>query len=40
MIDIRGLLVGVIAWENGYAVLTGNIKHLSKIRGLKIANYR
>lgn len=40
IIDIRDLLIGVIARENGYTVLTGNIKHFTKIRGLKILPYR
>jgi tRNA(fMet)-specific endonuclease VapC len=38
-IDIRDLLIGVIARENGYSILTGNTKHLNKIRGLKVISY-
>ncbi len=38
-IDIRDLLIGVIARENGYTILTGNTKHLNKIRGLKVIPY-
>ncbi len=38
-IDIRDLLIGVIARENGYTVLTGNTKHLNKIRGLRVLSY-
>ena len=38
-IDIRDLLIGVIARENGYSILTGNTKHLNKIRGLKVIPY-
>lgn len=40
IIDVRDLLIGVIARENGYAVLTGNVKHFARIRGLKILPYR
>ncbi|MCS7103299.1 MAG: type II toxin-antitoxin system VapC family toxin [Candidatus Korarchaeum sp.] len=40
MIDIRDLLIGIIARENGYALLTGNTKHFTKIRGLKVIEYR
>jgi len=38
-IDIRDLLIGIIARENGYAILTGNTRHLSKIRGLRVLPY-
>lgn len=38
-IDIRDLLIGVIARENGYSILTGNTKHLNKIRELKVIPY-
>lgn len=40
MIDIRDLFVGIIARENGYAVLTGNVEHFARIRGLKILSYK
>ncbi|MGB9729564.1 MAG: type II toxin-antitoxin system VapC family toxin [Thermoprotei archaeon] len=39
-IDIRDLLIGVIARENECAVLTGNTKHLTKIRGLEVLEYQ
>lgn len=39
-IDVRDLLIGIIARENGFTVLTGNIKHFSKIRGLRILSYK
>ncbi|MGC9097087.1 MAG: type II toxin-antitoxin system VapC family toxin [Infirmifilum sp.] len=38
-IDIRDLLIGIIARENGYSILTGNTRHLSKIRGLRVIPY-
>ncbi len=39
-IEIRDLLVGVIVRENGYALLTGNIKHFKRIRGLNVIPYK
>jgi len=38
-IDVRDLLIGIIARENGYSVATGNITHLSRIRGISILKY-
>lgn len=40
MIDIRDLLIGVIARENGYAVATGNTRHFERIRGLELVPYQ
>ncbi len=39
-IEIRDLLIGVMARENGYAVYTGNTKHFGMIRGLRVIPYR
>ncbi len=39
-IEIRDLLIGIIARENGYAVLTGNVKHFKRIRGLEVIPYK
>lgn len=39
-LDLRDVLVGVIARENGYAVLTGNVRHLSRVRSLKVLEYK
>ncbi|MBE9390825.1 type II toxin-antitoxin system VapC family toxin [Fervidicoccus fontis] len=39
-IDVRDLLIGIIARENGYSILTGNTGHLNKIRGLKVIPYQ
>ena len=35
-IDIRDLLIGVIARENGYSILTGNVEHFNRIRQLNV----
>ncbi len=40
IIEIRDLLIGVMARENGYAVYTGNTKHFGMIRGLRVIPYR
>lgn len=37
--DVRDLLIGIIARENGYAVATGNVKHFTGIRGLQVTRY-
>lgn len=39
-VEIRDLLIGVIARENGYAILTGNTKHFKRIRGLRVIPYK
>lgn len=39
-IDIRDLLMGIIARENGYSIVTGNVTHFNRIRGLNILEYR
>lgn len=39
-IDVRDLLIGVIARENGYAVITGSIRHFNRIRGLEVLQYK
>jgi len=39
-ISVRDLLIGVIARENGYAVVTGNEEHFRRIRGLAVINWR
>ncbi|MCD6357191.1 MAG: type II toxin-antitoxin system VapC family toxin [Thermoproteales archaeon] len=38
-IDVRDLLIGVIARENGYAIATGNVEHFTRIRGLRVIRY-
>ena len=40
LIDVRDLLIGVIAREHGYGVVTGNEEHFRRIRGLKAVNWR
>jgi tRNA(fMet)-specific endonuclease VapC len=35
-IDIRDLLVGCIAREQGYALMTNNVRHLRRIPGLRV----
>jgi len=37
--DIRDLLIGIIARENGYSVATGNIAYLSRVRGISVLKY-
>ena len=39
-VNVRDLLVGVIAREHGYAIITGNEKHFRRIRGLSVVNWR
>jgi len=39
-IDLRDLLIGVIARENGASIATGNVKHFKRIRGLTVIEYR
>lgn len=36
MIDVRGLLAGSIAKENGIPMITGNVKHYARIPGLRV----
>jgi len=38
-IDIRDLLIGIIAKEKGYSVATGNIAYLSRVRGISVLKY-
>lgn len=33
-------MIGVTARENGCTVVTGNTRHFSRIRGLRVENYR
>lgn len=40
VVDIRDLLIGVVARENGYAVVTANEEHFRRIRGLRVVNWR
>ena len=40
IIDIRDLLIGIIAGENGYFVVTGNVAHSNRIRDLNVLEYR
>jgi tRNA(fMet)-specific endonuclease VapC len=35
-VDIRDLLIGCIAKENGYSVVTNNVKHFQRIPGLRV----
>jgi len=37
--DIRDLLIGIIAKEKGYSVVTGNIAYLSRVRGISVLKY-
>lgn len=39
-ISIRDLLIGIITRENNYTLMTGNIKHFSRIKDLKILPYQ
>ena len=39
-IGVRDLLIGVIAREHGYTVVTGNEEHFQRIRGLRVLNRR
>lgn len=39
-VDLRDVLIGVIAREQGAMVVTGNVRHFSRIRGLKVLEYR
>ena len=39
-VDIRDLLIGVISREKGYTIVTGNVKHFTRIRGLKVIHYK
>lgn len=39
-VEIRDLLIGVIARENGYAVVTADEDHFRRIRGLRVINWR
>jgi predicted nucleic acid-binding protein len=39
-VDLRDVLIGVIAREHGAMVVTGNVRHSSGIRGLKVLEYR
>jgi len=39
-IDLRDILIGVIARENGASIATGNVKHFKRIRGLTVIEYK
>jgi predicted nucleic acid-binding protein len=39
-VDLRDVLIGVIAREHGAMVVTGSVRHFSRIRGLKVLEYR
>lgn len=39
-VDLRDILIGVTARENGASVATGNVKHFKKIRGLTVIEYK
>lgn len=39
-INIRDLMIGIIARENNYKLVTGNIKHFKRIRGLEVIEYK
>lgn len=39
-VDLRDVLIGVTARENGAPVATGNVKHFKRVRGLKVIEYR
>jgi len=39
-VDLRGVLIGVIARENGASVATGNARHFRRIGGLTVIEYR
>ena len=38
-IDIRDLIIGVLTRENNGAIVTGNVKHFSRIRNLSTLRY-
>jgi len=40
LVDLRDVLIGVIARENGASVATGNARHFRRIRGLTVIEYR
>ena len=40
LIDIRDLLIGIIARENKCTLVTGNIKHFERISELNILNWK
>jgi len=39
-VDLRDILVGVAARENGASVATGNVRHFKKVRGLTVIEYK
>ncbi|MCY0860709.1 MAG: type II toxin-antitoxin system VapC family toxin [Sulfolobaceae archaeon] len=39
-IEMRDLIIGSIALSNGCEVVTGNVRHFSKISGLKVCNWK
>lgn len=39
-VELRDVLIGVVARENGYAVATNNVRDFRRIRGLSIIEYR
>jgi len=39
-IDIRDLLIGIIAKEHNYIIVTGDEEHFQRIRGLEVVNWR
>jgi tRNA(fMet)-specific endonuclease VapC len=39
-IDLRDILIGVVARENGASIATGNAKHFKRIRGLTVIEYK
>jgi len=40
LIDIRDLLIGIIARENKCTLVTGNIKHFERISELNVLNWK
>ena len=39
-VDLRDILVGVTARENGASVATGNVRHFKRVRGLTVIEYK
>lgn len=39
-VDLRDILVGVTARENGAPVATGNVRHFKRVSGLRVIEYK
>jgi predicted nucleic acid-binding protein len=38
-VDLRDVLIGVIAREHEAMVVTGKVRHFNRVRGLKVLKY-